>query len=112
MNELISQLLQKYAEENSVAVAVKDHNPFFTARVWACIRQEQQAQQFWEVGVISARKWLLGLSFVALLFFFGNLAAVGLQSQFSSRISTPSSGLDLEEGDYVEEALYEDVNKE
>ena len=104
VNQLVTQLLRNYAESNRHAANAD--LPFFTTRLWANIRQEQQAQQFWEVGVISARKWLFGLSVVALLFFFSNLVAIGLQSGFS-RYKQPQSSAQfmMEEGDYVEEAV-------
>jgi hypothetical protein len=115
MNQLVTQLLRHYSADIQAEVEadeVKANSPYFTTRLWAHIRQEQQAQQFWEIGVISARKWLFGLSVVALLFFFGNLVAIGTQTGLSPYAQTPSMWLDAEEGDYVEEALIEGLHKE
>lgn len=104
MNQLVTQLLRNYAE--SSRQATNADLPFFTTRLWANIRLEQQTQQFWEVGVISARKWLFGLSLVALLFFFSNLVAIGMQSGFSRYTQSQSSAqFMMEEGDYMEEAV-------
>ena len=105
INEFVSQLLRNYAEDNIQTENRTADPPFFSARVWASIRQEQKTQQFWEIGIISARKWLFGLSFVALLFFFTNLVAIGLQPSLSPYAQTQSPAQLMEESDFVEEAV-------
>ncbi len=108
-NQFITRLLQSYSEHIRVESEIVDanHTPFFMTRLWASIRQEQQSPQIWELGVISARKWLFALSVVALLFFFGNLVAIRTQSRGLLHPTAQSSLQDMEEGDYVEEALME-----
>jgi hypothetical protein len=101
MNQLIAQLLRNYGEINTQNQDVG--SPFFTARLWANIRQEQQYQQLWEVRVVSAKKWLFGLSFVALLFFFSNLLVITFQTDFSDNSQQQLPFQYGEESDYWEE---------
>lgn len=92
--------------------------PYFMTRLQARIARERQVAQFWEFGVISAQKWLIALGCVALVFFFGNLVAIGTQTYPLSSPTVESSANDsesLEDSDYVhagEEALNVELQKE
>ncbi len=89
---------------------IDDPSPFFMSRLRARISQEKQLSQFWELGVVSARRWLVALSCVALLFFFGNLVAVGTQTRLLSHTPIESSHNEPEDGDDVHsEALNVDM---
>ena len=110
VDEFAIQLLHNYAE--GVRQEMEAPSPFFTTRLRTRISQEQQASQFWEFGVISAQKWLVALSCIALLFFFGNLVAVGTQTHLLSHTSLESSHNELEDGDDIhssDEALNVDM---
>lgn len=103
-----NELLRNHAEQ--LRQEVEPSTPFFMSRLQARILREQQVSQFWEFGVISARKWLVALSCIALLFFFGNLIVAGTQSQLLLRTPIESSQYEPEDGDDVHsEALNVDL---
>ncbi len=108
-DNFVTHLLRDYSE--GIQQDTDDCSPFFMTRLRARIAEQQQMSQFWEFGVISARKWLVAFSFIALLFFFGNLLFLGTQSsQLVVRIPTESSSFELEETDDVHsEALNVDL---
>ncbi len=113
IDQFAVQLLRHHSEY--VQQETPESAPYFMTRLRARIAQEQQVAQFWEFGVISAQKWLIALGCVALVFFFGNLVAIGTQSHRLTPMTVGSSLNDLEDSDYVhasEEALNVELQKE
>jgi len=95
LDQLALQLFRNYSDhlQNDDQVS-----PYFTSRVWQRIAKEQHLlPSVWAIEVISARRWLIALTVIALLFFAGNLIAIRLQSGFP--LSTQSSVLD--DSDYI-----------
>ncbi len=93
----VSHLLRDYSA--GIQQESHDLSPFFMACLRARIAEQQQISQFWEFGVISARKWLVAFSFIALLFFFGNLILLGTQSQLVVHFPTESSSYEPDDAD-------------
>ena len=100
------QLLQNHAD--IVRQQIEEPSPFFMTRLWTSISKEQQATQFWEFGVISAKKWLVALSCIAILFFFGNVIAVRTQPDLLSRTAIESPQFEPDD-DVHSEALNVDM---
>lgn len=104
----VSHLLRDYSA--GIQQETHDLSPFFIARLRGRIAEQQQISQVWEFGVISARKWLVAFSFIALLFFFGNLILVGTQSELVVRHPTESSSYEPDDAeDLHSEALNVDL---
>lgn len=102
------ELIRSRAEQ--LQEKTEPSTPFFMTRLQARILREQQVTQFWEFGVISAQKWLVALSCIALLFFFGNLIIAGTQSQLLIRGVVESSQYEPEDVEDVHsEALNVDM---
>lgn len=103
LDQFATQIIRNYGAMNHQAEELS--SPYFLTRLRARINEEQQLAQLWEIGVIKARRWLVAFSAVALLFFFGNLFAVG------THLVIPATGqvhLEQDDGDDLhsdEEAL-------
>ena len=108
IDKFVIHLLRHYSE--GIQQEIEEPSPFFMTRLRTRISAQQQMSQFWEFGVISARKWLVALSCIALLFFLGNLIVLGTQSNVLIRVTIESSQYELEETEDVHsEALNVDV---
>jgi hypothetical protein len=115
IDEFAIELLRHHSQY--IARDTPESTPYFMTRLRARIAQEHQTSQFWEFGVISAQKWLIALGCVALVFFFGNLVAIGIQTHTLSQVTVESSSndTDSDDSDYVhagEEALNVELQKE
>jgi hypothetical protein len=114
-DEFAVELLRTHSQH--IKQEVIESAPYFMTRLRTKIAQEQQVAQFWEFGVFSARKWLIALGCVALVFFFGNLIAIGTQTYTLSQVTAESSSSDYEpeDSDYIhtsDEALNVELQKE
>lgn len=107
-DKFVRHLLRNYSE--GIHQETEELSPFFMTHLRSRISAQHQVTQFWEFGVISARKWLVALSCIALLFFFGNLIVMGTQSHLLIRVPTESSQYELEDSEDVHsEALNVDL---
>ena len=114
IDKLAIHLLGIYGAESDSHL---DISPHFMACVYKRIYDEHQIQSasVWEAGIIQAKRLLVAFSFVALLFFIGNLAS------FSGKSLTIMPFIELQivepdESDFVhsgEEVLVvEDLQRE
>ncbi len=99
VDKFATQLLRNHS--NYVQQEGEVPSPFFMTRLRSRISEQQQMSQFWEFGVILARKWLVALSCIALLFLFGNLIVVGTQSHLLIRVPIESSQYEPEDDDDI-----------
>lgn len=112
LDHFTTYMIHVYGEENQQQEIT--HSPYFMTRLRVRLRESQRISQLWETSVIRAQHWLVGLSFIALIFFVSNLA-VKPTTQYSTTtrltpemIASTDFDLDLNEVLLSDEETHKD----
>lgn len=102
-DSLTMHLLRTYSKQ--IRSDALPDTPFLLTGIRMRIAQEQELAHYWAQGVVRAQKWLIGLSFIAILFFAGNLVTFLSKGDAASPPFQQSLANEADERDYIEESL-------